>query len=52
MGAKAIFAEVFAAVSDWRGVGRKLRFWASTLEAYASAFEHTLMEEAGAGLGK
>lgn len=44
--AKAILAEVFAAVSDWRKIGRQLRLGASTLDAYASAFEHPLMDEA------
>jgi serine/threonine-protein kinase HipA len=44
--AKKILREVFAAVSDWRKVGRQLRLKASTLDAYASAFENPLMDEA------
>ncbi len=44
--AKTILREVFTAVSAWRSVGRKLRFKAATLDAYASAFEHELMDEA------
>jgi len=44
--ATTIVREVFTAVSTWRNTGRKLRFKASTLDAYASAFEHELMDEA------
>ena len=44
--AKAILRKVFAAVSGWRKTGRQLRIKASTLDAYATAFEHPLMEEA------
>src|SRR5207253_11124610 len=44
--AKEILREVFAAVSRWRTEGRRLRLKASTLNAYASAFEHPLMDEA------
>ncbi len=44
--AKTILREVFTAVSAWRGTGRKLRLKAATLDAYASAFEHELMDEA------
>lgn len=51
-GAKTILREVFEAVSAWRKTGRHLRVKASTLDAYASAFEHPLMEEAGRLLGK
>jgi serine/threonine-protein kinase HipA len=40
-----ILREVFAAVSGWRKTGRQLRLKASTLDAYASAFEHPLMDE-------
>lgn len=43
--AKKILDEVFCAVSDWRKVGRQLRLKASTLDAYASAFENPLMDE-------
>lgn len=42
---KKILREVFTAVSDWRKTGRKLHLKASTLDAYASAFEHPLMDE-------
>lgn len=44
--AKGILREVLAAVSDWRVIGKQLRLKASTLDAYATAFEHPLMEEA------
>ena len=46
--AKAIVRDVDAAVSGWRKVGRQLRIKASTLDAYASAFEHPHMEAARA----
>src|SRR2546422_9239670 len=42
---KKILHDVFAAVSDWRKTGRRLRLKASTLDAYVSAFEHPLMDE-------
>jgi hypothetical protein len=38
--------EVHAVVSDWRKVARKLRIPARSLAAYASAFDHPLMDEA------
>ena len=44
--AKAILREVFTAVADWRRAGRRLRLKSTTLDAYASAFEHGLMHEA------
>ena len=44
--AKTILHEVFSAVSAWRKTGRQLRIKANTLDAYASAFEHPLMDEA------
>jgi len=44
--AKTILHEVFTALSAWRQTGRKLRMKATTLDAYASAFEHELMDEA------
>ena len=44
--ATTLLREVFTAVSAWRNTGRKLRFKAGTLDAYASAFEHELMDEA------
>jgi serine/threonine-protein kinase HipA len=47
-----ILREVFAAVSGWRKTGRQLRFKASTLDAYASAFEHPLMDETRGLIGK
>ena len=49
---KKIFREVFTAVSGWRKTGRQLRLKASTLDSYASAFEHPLMDEARRLLGK
>ncbi len=50
--AKRILREVFRAVFDWRKTGRQLRLKASTLDAYASAFEHPLMDEARQLLGQ
>jgi serine/threonine-protein kinase HipA len=50
--AKKILLEVFSAVSSWHKTGRQLRLKASTLDAYASAFMHPLMEEAERFLGK
>jgi len=44
--AKQIMREVFTAVTAWRDVGRARRLRASTLNAYASAFEHPLADEA------
>jgi serine/threonine-protein kinase HipA len=44
--AKTILREVLAAVADWRKTGRQLRIKAATLDAYASAFDHPLMDEA------
>jgi serine/threonine-protein kinase HipA len=44
--AKSILREVFTAVTAWRRTGRRLRLKAATLDAYASAFEHELMDEA------
>lgn len=44
--AKAILREVCLATANWRTVGKKLRISARTLEGYASAFEHPLMDEA------
>lgn len=49
---KKILREVFTAVFGWRKTGRQLRLKASTLDAYASAFEHPLMDEAGQLLGR
>ena len=43
---KAIVREVFPAVADWRKIAKKLRIPARTLDAYASAFEHPLMDQA------
>ena len=50
--AKKIFREVFTAISGWRNTGRRLHLKASTLNAYASAFEHPLMDEARQLLGR
>lgn len=44
--AKRILREVFAVVSGWRKTGRQLHLKTSGLAAYASAFEHPLMDEA------
>jgi serine/threonine-protein kinase HipA len=44
--AKTIVREVYTAVADWRKVAKKLRIPARTLDAYASAFEHPLRDEA------
>jgi len=44
--AKSILREVFTAVAGWRQTARRLRLKGATVEAYASAFEHELMEEA------
>jgi serine/threonine-protein kinase HipA len=41
-----ILREIHAAVSRWREIGRQLRIKAATLDAYASAFDHELMDEA------
>jgi serine/threonine-protein kinase HipA len=44
--AKKIVREVYSAVSGWRQTGKKLRIKSSTLAAYATAFEHSMMKEA------
>lgn len=44
--AKQILRRVFTAVSGWRKIGHQLRLKATTLDAYASAFDHPLMAEA------
>lgn len=44
--AKAIVREVRAVVAGWRKAAKKLRLPVRTLDAYASAFEHPLMDEA------
>ncbi len=49
---KKILREVFTAVSDWRKTGRQLHLKASTLDAYASAFENPLMDEARRLIGR
>ena len=50
--AKSILREVFTAVSAWRRTGRRLRIKGATLDAYTSAFEHELMDEARSLLAK
>lgn len=50
--AKKILREVFTAVSGWRNMGRRFRLKALTLDAYATAFEHPLMDEARQLLGR
>jgi serine/threonine-protein kinase HipA len=49
---KRILRDVFTAVTGWRKAGRQLRLKASSLDAYASAFEHPLMDETRGLLGK
>ena len=44
--AMTILAEVYEAVANWRPVGRRLHLKAATLEAYSTAFEHPMMDEA------
>lgn len=44
--AAAVLREVYQAVSKWRTVAAKLKLKPSTVAAYASAFEHRLMDEA------
>jgi len=41
-----ILAEVTTVVTDWRKIGKHLRIKAATLDAYASAFENPIMEQA------
>jgi len=43
---KQILRVIFTVVSGWRKTGRQLHLKASTLDTYASAFDHSLMEEA------
>ena len=50
--AKQILGIIFTATSGWRKTGRQLRLKASTLDTYASAFEHPLLDEARQLLGK
>ena len=49
---KNILRETFTAVSGWRKTGRQLRLKAFTLDIYATAFEHQLMDETRRLLGK
>ncbi len=44
--ARSILRDVYSAVAKWRQVGKKLRIPARTLNAYASAFEHPLRDQA------
>ena len=50
--AKGILGEVFTAVAAWRRTAKRLGLKSTTMEAYASAFEHELMEEARRLLAK
>jgi len=50
--ARKILREVFVAVSGWRAAGKRLKLKAPTLDAYASAFQHPLMDEARQILGR
>jgi serine/threonine-protein kinase HipA len=45
--AKTILREVASSILGWRETGRRLRIKANILDAYATAFEHPLLEEAG-----
>jgi serine/threonine-protein kinase HipA len=49
---KKILRDVFTTVAGWRKSGLHLRLKAATLNAYASAFEHSLMDEARGIIGK
>lgn len=49
--ARSILRKVVRTVSTWRAIGRQLRLKASTLDAYATAFEHTLSDEAARLVG-
>ena len=49
---KKILREVFTVVAGWRKTGRQLRLKAATLDSYAGAFEHLLMDEARHLIGK
>jgi len=49
---KRILREVLTAVCDWRKTGRQLRLKASTLDAYASAFENPLLDETRCLIGR
>ena len=44
--ATMILGEVLSVVSEWKKVGKKLRLSSGTLQSYASAFEHPLIDEA------
>ncbi len=44
--AKSMLREVFTAVAAWRRTARRLRLKGATADAYASAFEHELMDQA------
>jgi serine/threonine-protein kinase HipA len=44
--AKTILREVLSSVCGWRKTGRRLRIKTNTLDTYATAFEHPLLEEA------
>ena len=50
--AKGILREVFTAVAAWRRTARRLRLNRATMEAYGSAFEHELMDQARRLLAK
>jgi hypothetical protein len=50
--ARTILHEVFTAVAGWRRTARRLRLKRATVEAYASAFEHELMDGARRLLAK
>ncbi len=50
--AKSILGQVFTAVAAWRRTAKSLGLKSTTMEVYASAFEHELMEEARRLLAK
>ena len=43
---KEILQEIFVVVTGWRKTGRQLQIKNSTLDAYASAFQHPIMKDA------
>ncbi|MDI1249632.1 MAG: type II toxin-antitoxin system HipA family toxin [Lacunisphaera sp.] len=45
--AQAGLRRIHRTVSNWRNMGKRLRIDARTLAPYATAFEHSLMDEAG-----
>ena len=46
--AKAVVRDLVKVIADWRQLAKKLRLPAATVAAYASAFEHEVIDEARA----